>query len=166
MGVGEDCSTFKGNYHARADLLDSSNRDKRAPAHHRFLEYHPAHSQLAGSRVATPRPAGQRSRHRFIPPSLPSLQRPIGVASRVKGAIQTTYPISEHFGDGQVVVVSFDDNPASAAGVRESEQRQLDVSERRQRREICNSRPEIAVIETRSSLTNRNQKCRPFPMSC
>lgn len=175
MGVGEDFATFKDSYNITTDLISSiSYRYKRITKQLNTdfwsTDSDTAHSLYVGSYgrdtaargvsdldVAFVLPYAEYAKYDAYETNGQS-----ALLQAVKKSIQNTYRTSESFGDGQVVVISFDDNLTfEVLPVFENDDGQSFTFPNangggswRQ----CNPRAEIAAIKKRNDATNRNLK--------
>src|ERR1700750_2687855 len=122
MGVGEDFATFKDNYNITSELITSfSYRYKRITRQLNKdfwnTESDTAHSLYVGSygRDTAAKGVSDLDVAFELPTALYHQYNShqnngqSALLQAVKRSIQNTYKTSESFGDGQVVVVSFDD---------------------------------------------------------
>lgn len=175
MGVGEDFSKFKDNYNITAELISSiSYRYKRITRQLNTdfwnTDSETAHSLYVGSYgrdtaakgisdldIAFVLPFAEYAKYNAYETNGQS-----ALLQAVKKSIQKTYRTSEAFGDGQVVVIAFDDDLSFEV---------LPVFENKDGEswtypnandggswKVCNPRAEIAAIKKRSDATNRNLK--------
>ncbi len=175
MGVGEDFSVFKDNYNIKAELSSSIstrykritrqlNTDFRGTGSETANSFYvgsygrdTAASGLSDLDIAFVLPYEQYAKYNAY-----AINGQSALLQAVKKAIQNTYPTSEAFGDGQVVVISFTD------GIKFEV---LPVFENQSGGswtypnangggswKVCNPRAEIAAVEQRSRATNRNMK--------
>jgi hypothetical protein len=123
MGVGDDFSTFKDNYNISATLISSISARYRRITRQLNTDFwtttsETAHSIYVGSYgrdtaatgisdldIAFTLPYDVYKQYHACAYNGQSM-----LLQAVKKSIQNTYPTSDSFGDGQVVVVSFTDN--------------------------------------------------------
>jgi hypothetical protein len=175
MGVGEDFSKFRDNYQITANLISSiSYRYKRITKQlnkdFRNTDSDTANSLYVGSygRDTAAKGISDLDVAFVLPYSVFEKYRDYqgngqsALLQAVKRSIQNTYSTSESFGDGQVVVIAFDDNLTFEV---------LPVFENKDGKswtypnannggswQVCNPRAEIEAIAKRSDQTNKNLK--------
>jgi hypothetical protein len=175
VGVGEDFAAFKDRYNISLDLIGSiSRRYKRITrqlnADFWSTDSDTAHSLYVGSYgrdtsargvsdldIAFVLPVANYTKYHAYKTNGPS-----GLLQEVRASLLKTYPTSEIAGDGQVVVIAFDDNlKFEILPVFETTDRQswlhADASGGGSWRG-CNPRAEIAAIKKRNDATNGNMK--------
>ena len=175
MGVGEDFQTFKDNYNISSELISSiSYRYKRITRQLNTdfwnTDSDTAHSLYVGSYgrdtaakglsdldVAFILPYSQYEKYNAYQNNGQS-----ALLQAVKNSIRNTYRTSDSFGDGQVVVIAFDDNLTfEVLPVFENKDGQSWTYPNANAGgswKACNPRAEIAAIAKRSDDTNRNLK--------
>ncbi len=175
MGVGEDFATFKDNYQITQDMIGSiSYRYKRITRQlntdFRDNTSDTANSLYVGSYgrdtaakglsdldMAFILPYAEYAKYKAFATNGPS-----ALLQAVKRSIQKTYPTSESFGDGQVVVITFDD------GVRfeilpvfdnqDSDSWTYPNANAGGEWRVCNPRAEMKAVAKPSADTNKNMK--------
>ncbi|SCB52112.1 Nucleotidyltransferase domain-containing protein [Bradyrhizobium yuanmingense] len=174
MGVGEDFQKFKNNYQITTEQIASiSYRYKRITRQLNTdfwnTNSETAHSLYVGSYGRDTAAKGLSDLDiGFILPNTVYHQYnnhqgngQSALLQAVKKSIQKTYRTSESFGDGQVVVISFDDNvtfEVLPAFENSSNSWTFPNANNGGSWKDCNPRAEIAAIDTRSALTNKNLK--------
>jgi hypothetical protein len=175
MGVGDDFSTFKDNYQISATLIGSiSYRYKRITRQLNTdfwsTNSETAHSLYVGSYgrdtaakglsdldIAFELPNALYHKYNAYETNGQS-----ALLQAVKKSIQNTYPTSESFGDGQVVVITFDDGITfEILPVFENDDKQSFTYPNANGGgswKTCNPRAEIAAVSKRSDATNKNMK--------
>jgi hypothetical protein len=175
MGVGEEFATFKDNFNIPATLIGSiSYRYKRITRQLNTdfwnTESETAHSLYVGSYgrdtaakgvsdldIAFTLPYSQYRQYNDYTGNGQS-----ALLQSVKKSIQNTYRTSETFGDGQVVVISFDDNLTFEVlpvfENKDGESWTFPNANEGGRWRVCNPRAEISAVQRRSDQTNRNMK--------
>lgn len=174
-GVGEDFAKFKDNYQITQEMIGSiSYRYKRITRQlntdFRGNTSDTANSLYVGSYgrdtaakglsdldMAFILPYAEYAKYKAFASNGPS-----ALLQAVKRSIQKTYPTSESFGDGQVVVITFDD------GVRfeilpvfdnqDSESWTYPNANGGGEWRVCNPRAEMKAVAKRSADTNKNLK--------
>lgn len=178
MGVGEDFAAFRSNYLISSDKIQSiSYRYKRITRQLNKdfwnTDSETAHSLYVGSygRDTAARGISDLDIGFLLPITLYQQYKAYSSNGQsallqvVKRSIQKTYPTSESFGDGQVVVINFDDGITfevlPAFEKTDGSWLYPNANNGGSWKE-CNPRAEIEAIGIRSSLTNRNLKnlCR------
>jgi hypothetical protein len=175
MGVGEDFSKFKDNYNITSELISSiSYRYKRITKQLNTdfwnTDSETAHSLYVGSygRDTAAKGISDLDVAFVLPNSIyHQYNRYEGngqsaLLQAVKKSMQKTYPTSDTSGDGQVVVVKFNDNLTfEVLPVFETTDNESWVYPNANSGgswKYCNPRAEIAAIAKRSDATNRNMK--------
>lgn len=175
MGVGEDFQKFRDNYQITSELITSiSYRYKRITRQLNTdfwsTSSDTAHSLYVGSYGRDTAAKGLSDLDiGFILPNAVYHQYnghqgngESALLQAVKRSMQKTYPTSEISGDGQVVVISFNDNLTfevlPAFENHNSDSWTYPNANNGGSWKVCNPRAEIAAINTRNSLTNRNLK--------
>jgi hypothetical protein len=175
MGVGEDFSKFKDNYNIASDLIGSiSYRYKRITRQlntdFRETTSDTANSLYVGSygRDTAAKGVNDLDMAYVLPYSeyvkyvAYTSNGPSALLQSVKQSIRNTYPTSDSFGDGQVVVISFDDNikfeVLPVFENKDGESWTYPNANDGGSWKVCNPRAEIAAIKVRSDATNRNLK--------
>jgi Second Messenger Oligonucleotide or Dinucleotide Synthetase domain len=175
VGVAEDFSKFRGNYQIPADLISSiSYRYKRITRQLNTdfwdTTSETAHSLYVGSYgrdtaakgisdldVAFTLPYSE-----YVKYNAHETNGQSALLQAVKRSIQKTYSTSESFGDGQVVVIRFDDNlnfeVLPVFENKDGESFTYPNANNGGSWKACNPRAEIAAIKKRSDDTNRNMK--------
>jgi hypothetical protein len=175
VGVGEDFQTFKDNYNITQALIGSiSYRYKRITRQLNTdfwsTNSETAHSQYVGSYgrdtaakglsdldIAFILPYREYEKYKAYQANGQS-----ALLQAVKTSIRKTYPTSESFGDGQVVVISFDDNlkfeVLPVFDNKDGQSWTYPNANDGGSWKVCNPRAEIAAIAKRSDDTNRNLK--------
>jgi hypothetical protein len=123
VGVGEDFSKFKDNYNIASDLIGSiSYRYKRITRQlntdFRNTTSDTANSLYVGSYGRDTAAKGVSDLDiayvlpysEYVKYSAYTSNGPSALLQAVRQSIRNTYPTSDSFGDGQVVVISFNDN--------------------------------------------------------
>jgi hypothetical protein len=175
MGVGEDFAAFRDSYNISAEQISSiSYRYKRITRQLNWDFWNTnsdtAHSLYVGS-------YGRDTAARGISDLDVAFVLPLSefwkykaylsngqsaLLQAVKRSIQNTYPTSGSFGDGQVVVISFEDGITfEVLPVFENTDGQSWTYPNANAGgswKTCNPRAEISAIQTRSDSTNRNMK--------
>lgn len=175
MGVGEDFATFKNNYNITSELIGSiSYRYKRITGQLNKdfwnTDSDTAHSLYVGSYGRDTAAKGVSDidmafilpYDEYVKYNSYQTNGQSALLQAVKKSIQNTYKTSESFGDGQVVVVAFDDKITFEV---------LPVFENKDGQswtypnandggswKVCNPRAEIAAVKKRSDATNKNMK--------
>jgi hypothetical protein len=175
MGVGEDFAKFKDNYQITQEMIGSiSYRYKRITRQlntdFRDNTSDTANSLYVGSYGRDTAAKGLSDLDMaFILPYAEyatykafATNGPSALLQAVKRSIQKTYPTSESFGDGQVVVITFDD------GVRfeilpvfdnkDSDSWTYPNANGGGEWRVCNPRAEMKAVAKRSADTNKNLK--------
>jgi SMODS domain-containing protein len=175
MGVGEDFQKFKDSYQITTELISSiSYRYKRITKQLNTdfwnTDSDTAHSLYVGSYGRDTAAKGISDLDvGFILPNAVYHQYkahqgngPSALLQAVKKSIQKTYRTSESFGDGQVVVIAFDDNLTfemlPAFENQDGQSWTYPNANNGGSWKVCNPRAEIAAIDKRSTETNRNLK--------
>jgi hypothetical protein len=175
MGVAEDFSLFKDNYNISAKLIESiSYRYKRITrqlnADFWNTTSDTAHSLYVGSYGRDTAAQGVSDLDiAFILPNAEyhkykayQTNGQSALLQAVKKSMQNTYPTSDTKGDGQVVVIKFDDNLTFEVlpvfENKDSASFTFPNSNNGGSWKVCNPRAEIAAIKKRSDETNRNLK--------
>jgi len=175
MGVGEDFATFKNNYNINSVLISSiSDRYKRITGRLNKdfwnTDSDTSHSLYVGSygRDTAARGVSDIDMAFVLPfaeyQKYSSYQGngQSALLQAVKRSIQNTYRTSESFGDGQVVVIAFDDNiKFEVLPVFENKDGQTFTFPNANAGgswKVCDPRAEIAAIKKRSDSTNTNMK--------
>jgi Second Messenger Oligonucleotide or Dinucleotide Synthetase domain len=175
MGVGEDFSKFNDNYNIASDLIGSiSYRYKRITRQlntdFRETTSDTANSLYVGSygRDTAAKGVSDLDMAYVLPYSeyvkyvAYTSNGPSALLQSVKQSIRNTYPTSDSFGDGQVVVISFDDNikfeVLPVFENKDGESWTYPNANDGGSWKVCNPRAEIAAIKVRSDATNRNLK--------
>ncbi|WFU80682.1 nucleotidyltransferase [Bradyrhizobium sp. CIAT3101] len=175
MGVGEDFQKFRDTYQITSELITSiSYRYKRITRQLNTdfwsTNSDTAHSLYVGSYGRDTAAKGLSDLDiGFILPNAVYHQYnghqgngQSALLQAVKRSMQKTYPTSEISGDGQVVVISFNDNLTfevlPAFENHNSDSWTYPNANNGGSWKVCNPRAEIAAINTRNSLTNRNLK--------
>jgi len=175
MGVGEDFSKFAGNYQITADLISSiSYRYKRITKQLNKdfwnTESETAHSLYVGSYGRDTAAKGISDLDiAFVLPYSTYEQYnghegngQSALLQAVKRSIQNTYSTSESFGDGQVVVISFEDNLTFEVlpvfDNKDGESWTYPNANDGGSWRVCNPKAEIKAVAKRSDETNRNIK--------
>lgn len=174
MGIGEDFQKFKDNYQITTELITSiSYRYKRITRQLNTDFWNTnsdtAHSLYVGSygRDTAARGLSDLDIGFILPNSVYHQYNnhqgngQSALLQAVKRSIQKTYRTSESFGDGQVVVISFDDNvtfEVLPAFENSSNSWTYPNANNGGSWRDCNPRAEIAAIDSRSALTNKNLK--------
>lgn len=175
MGVGEDFAAFKDNYNISATLISSISARYRRITRQLNRDFwstdsETAHSLYVGSYgrdtaakgvsdldIAFVLPVSQYTKYKAYATNGPS-----ALLQAVKLSIRNTYPTSDSFGDGQVVVISFtDDIKFEILPVFETTDGQSWLYPNANAGgswKGCNPRAEIATIKARNDETNRNLK--------
>jgi hypothetical protein len=175
MGVGDDFAKFKDNYNITSELISSiSYRYKRITRQLNTdfwnTESETAHSLYVGSYgrdtaakgisdldIAFVLPYAEYEKYNGYQTNGQSAS-----LQAVKKSIQNTYRTSDSFGDGQVVVISFDDNLTFEVlpvfENKDGESWTYPNANNGGSWKVCNPRAEIAAISKRSDETNRNLK--------
>jgi hypothetical protein len=175
MGVGEDFSTFKNNYNITSELIGSiSYRYKRITGQLNKDFWNTAsdtaHSLYTGSYGRDTAAKGVSDidmgfvlpYDEYVKYDAYQTNGQSALLQAVKKSIQNTYKTSESFGDGQVVVVAFDDKITfEVLPVFENKDGQSWTYPNANAGgswKVCNPRAEIAAIKSRSDATNTNMK--------
>ncbi len=178
MGVGEEFQMFRDGYNIGMDLISSiSVRYRRITARlnadFRSLTSDTYYSQYVGSygRDTAAKGISDLDMAYILPSDLYrrysaySGNGPSALLQAVKVSIQKTYPTSEASGDGQVVVISFKDGVTfEVLPVFNNVQGTWTYPNANGGGSwlVCNPRAEIAAVQVRNLLANRNLKhlCR------
>jgi hypothetical protein len=175
MGVGEEFSAFKDNYQITQQLIGSiSYRYKRITRQlntdFRDNISETANSVYVGSYGRDTAAKGLSDLDMAFVLPYAEYAKYSGFATNgqsallqaVKRSIQKTYPTSESFGDGQVVVITFDD------GIRfeilpvfdnkDSDSWTYPNANSGGSWKVCNPRAEMKAVAKRSTDTNKNMK--------
>jgi Second Messenger Oligonucleotide or Dinucleotide Synthetase domain len=175
MGVGEDFSKFKDNYNIASDLIGSiSYRYKRITRQlntdFRNTTSDTANSLYVGSygRDTAAKGVSDLDMAYVLPYSeyakyiAHTSNGPSALLQAVKQSIRNTYPTSDSFGDGQVVIIGFDDKIKfeilPVFENKDGESWTFPNANDGGSWKVCNPRAEIAAIKVRSDETNRNLK--------
>ena len=175
MGVGDDFSKFCDNYQITAELISSiSYRYKRITKQLNKdfwnTDSDTSHSLYVGSygRDTAAKGISDLDVAFVLPYSVYEKYRDYkgngqsALLQAVKISIQNTYPTSESFGDGQVVVISFDDNLIfeilPVFENKDAESWTYPNANNGGSWNICNPRSEIKAVAKRSGETNQNLK--------
>ena len=175
MGVGDDFSKFRDNYQITAELIGSiSYRYKRITKQLNKdfwnTDSDTSHSLYVGSYGRDTAAKGISDLDiAFVLPNAVYHQYNAhagngqsALLQAVKKSIQNTYKTSESFGDGQVVVISFDDHLTFEVlpvfENKDSESWTYPNANSGGSWKVCNPRAEINAIAKRSNDTNRNLK--------
>jgi hypothetical protein len=175
MGVGEDFETFKDGYNISADLISSiSYRYKRITrqlntdfwntnsdtAHSLYIGSYGRDTAAKGISdldIAFELPNAEYHRYNRHQGNGQS-----ALLQAVKRSMQNTYPTSDTSGDGQVVVITFDDKikfeVLPVFQNQNSESYTYPNANDGGSWKVCNPRAEIEAIRKRSDVTNRNLK--------
>jgi hypothetical protein len=175
MGVGDDFSTFKDNYQITATLIQSiSYRYKRITRQLNTdfwdTNSETSHSLYVGSYGRDTAAKGLSDLDiAFILPNAEyhkynayQTNGQSALLQAVKKSIRNTYPTSDSFGDGQVVVINFDDGlKFEILPVFENSDNQSFTYPNANDGgswKVSYPRAEIAAVATRSDATNKNMK--------
>jgi hypothetical protein len=174
MGVGDDFSTFKDNYNISAGLISSISARYKRITRQLNTDFwtttsETAHSIYVGSYGRDTAATGlsdldiaftlpydvykQYNAHAYNGQSM--------LLQAVKKSIQNTYPTSDSFGDGQVVVISFTDNiKFEVLPVFDNTDGGFTYPNANDGGswKTCNPRAERTAVQTRSDATNKNLK--------
>ena len=175
MGVAEDFSEFRNSYNISSTLISSfSYRYKRITGQLNKDYWNTSsdtgHSLYVGSYgrdtaakgvsdidMAFVLPYSEYSKYNAYATNGQS-----ALLQAVKKSIQNTYPTSESFGDGQVVVITFDDKVKFEVlpvfENKDGESWTFPNANNGGSWKVCNPRAEIAAIKVRSAATNTNMK--------
>jgi SMODS domain-containing protein len=175
MGVAEDFSVFRDNYNISSELIASiSYRYKRITrqlntdfwntnsdtAHCLYVGSYGRDTAAKG--ISDIDMAFTLSYDEYAKYNAYATNGQSALLQAVKKSIQNTYRTSDSFGDGQVVVINFDDNITfEVLPVFENKDRQSFTFPNANGGgswKICNPRAEISAIKTRSDATNTNMK--------
>jgi hypothetical protein len=174
MGVGEDFTTFKNNYNITAELISSiSYRYKRITKQLNKdfwnTESETAHSLYVGSYGRDTAAKGVSDLDvAFILPSAEyhkynayQTNGQSALLQAVKKSMQNTYPTSDTSGDGQIVVINFDDKLSfEVLPVFENTSNTFTFPNANNGGswKVCNPRAEMVAIKNRNDVTNGNMK--------
>jgi hypothetical protein len=175
MGVGEDFAQFKANYDIPADLISSISYRYRRITRQLNTDFwetqsETAHSLYVGSygRDTAANGVSDLDVAFILPVALYHKYNAYqtngqsALLQAVKQSIQTTYRTSDSFGDGQVVVIRFDDKlKFEVLPVFENKGSQSFTFPNANGGgswRVCNPRAEIAAIKSRNDETNGNLK--------
>lgn len=175
MGIGEDFQNFSDNYKIPSTLIDSiSYRYKRITRQLNTdfwtTESETAHSLYVGSYGRDTAAKGVSDLDVAFVLPYKEYEKYNGYLSNgqsallqaVKKSIQKTYSTSESFGDGQVVVIEFDDNLKfeilPVFENNDGESWTYPNANDGGQWKTCNPRAEIKAIQKRSDETNKNMK--------
>jgi hypothetical protein len=175
MGVGEDFAFFKDRYNISQDLISSiSARYKRITRRLNIdfwnTESETAHSLYVGSYGRDTAAKGVSdldiafvlSNAEYHKYNRYQINGQSALLQAVRQSIRKTYPTSDSFGDGQVVVISFDDKiKFEILPVFETTDNQSWVYPNANTGgswRYCNPRAEISAIRERNIATNGNLK--------
>ncbi len=174
MGVGEDFATFKDNYNISAELISSiSYRYRRITRQLNTIFWNTdsesAHSIYVGSYGRDTAATGISDLD--IAFTLPydvykqydshASNGQSALLQAVKKSIQNTYPTSDSFGDGQVVVITFQDGiKFEVLPSFENTDGSLTYPNANSGGswKTCNPRAEMGAVQARSDTTNLNLK--------
>src|SRR3546814_805365 len=175
MGVGEDFSAFKDNYNISSDLISSISRRYKRITRQLNKDFwttdsDTAHSLYVGSygRDTAAKGISDLDIGFVLPYSQYKKYNPYetngqsALRQAVKTSIQNTYRTSDSFGDGQVVVIKFDDRLTFEVlpvfENKDGESWTYPNANNGGSWKVCNPRAESAAIKKRSNATNRNMK--------
>jgi hypothetical protein len=175
MGVGEDFAAFKNRYNVSADLISSISARYRRITRQLNTDFwntdsDTAHSLYVGSYgrdtsasgvsdidMAFVLPVSEYTKYKAYQNNGPST-----LLQAVKTSIRKTYPTSDAYGDGQVVVINFTDKiKFEVLPVFETTDKESFLHPNANSGgswKGCNPRAETAAIKKRSDATNRNLK--------
>jgi hypothetical protein len=176
MGVGEDFANFKSNYDIPSSVIESiSYRYGRITRQLNTdfwnTQSETAHSLYVGSygRDTAAKGVSDLDIAFTLPVALYhqfngyQTNGQSALLQAVKKSIQNTYRTSDSFGDGQVVVIRFDDKITfEVLPVFENKDGQSFTYPNANEGgtwKVCNPRAEISAIKTRNDATNKNLKC-------
>lgn len=179
LGVGDEFARFKDNYNIPSDKISSISYRYRRITRQLNTDFwnttsENAHSLYVGSygRDTAAKGVSDLDIGFILPNAVYHRYNAYqgngqsALLQEVKRSIQRTYRTSESFGDGQVVVINFDDGVTfeilPAFVNKNGESWTFPNANGGGNWRICNPRAEIAAIDIRSRATNRNLKylCR------
>ncbi|MER9815118.1 nucleotidyltransferase domain-containing protein [Mesorhizobium sp. M0129] len=178
MGVGDEFSSFKDRYNIGSELISSiSRRYKRITRQlnkdFRSLDSETANSIYVGSygRDTAAKGISDLDVAYVLPSALYhqynaySSNGQSALLQAVKASIRNTYSTSDSYGDGQVVVINFDDGVTfEILPVFDNDSGTWTYPNANNGGswQACNPRAEIDAVETRNTIVNHNLKhlCR------